>query len=117
MSALRTSTSVDTGESISAWRTIARGIDLSPELKEGFWGTLLFAVLATLGRVVVPIAVQQTLDRGLGAPGGPDTAFMTAMVIAAARSRCGMVTTSRSPAVSMVSVHAAAHGRACSRCA
>ena len=84
MSALRTSTSVDTGESISAWRTIARGIELSPELKEGFWGTLLFAVLATLGRVVVPIAVQQTLDRGLGAPGGPDTAFMTAMVIAAA---------------------------------
>ncbi len=83
MSAVRTSTSVDTGESISAWRTIARGIELSPELKEGFWGTLLFAVLATLGRVVVPIAVQQTLDRGLGAPGGPDTEFMTAMVIAA----------------------------------
>jgi ATP-binding cassette, subfamily B, bacterial len=78
-----TTTTMDTGESISAWRTIGRGIELSPELKEGFWGTLFFAVLATLGRVVVPIAVQQTLDRGLNAPGGPDTDFMTAMAAVA----------------------------------
>ncbi|MGH3363953.1 MAG: ABC transporter ATP-binding protein [Nocardioidaceae bacterium] len=76
--------SVDTGESISAWRTIGRGIELSPELKEGFWGTLFFAVLATLGRVVVPVAVQQTLDRGLGAPGGPDTDFVARMAVVAA---------------------------------
>ncbi|HSE55147.1 MAG TPA: ABC transporter ATP-binding protein [Nocardioidaceae bacterium] len=76
--------SVDTGESISAWRTIGRGIELSPELKEGFWGTLFFAVLATLGRIVVPVAVQQTLDRGLGAPGGPDTDFVARMAVVAA---------------------------------
>ena len=35
-------------------------------------GTLLLALIATGGRVVVPIAVQQTLDRGLLAAGGPD---------------------------------------------
>jgi len=75
---------VDTGESISAWRTIGRGIELSPELKEGFWGTLSFAVLATLGRIVVPVAVQQTLDRGLGAPGGPDTDFVAKVAVVAA---------------------------------
>jgi len=74
---------MDSGESISARRTLARGIAFSPELKEGFWGTLGFAVLATLGRVVVPVAVQQTLDRGLGAPGGPDTGFMTTMALLA----------------------------------
>jgi ATP-binding cassette, subfamily B, bacterial len=79
-----TSTRMDSGESISAWRTIGRGIALSPELKEGFWGTLFLALLATLGRVVVPIAVQQTLDRGLNAPGGPDTDFMAAMALVAA---------------------------------
>ncbi len=79
-----TTTAMDTGESISAWRTIGRGVELSPELKEGFWGTLFFAVVATLGRVVVPIAVQQTLDRGLGAAGGPDTGFMTTMAVVAA---------------------------------
>jgi ABC-type multidrug transport system fused ATPase/permease subunit len=75
---------MDSGEQISAWRTIGRGIELSPELKEGFWGTLALALLATLGRVVVPIAVQQTLDRGLKAPGGPDTGFMTTMAVVAA---------------------------------
>ncbi|WP_308249344.1 ABC transporter ATP-binding protein [Nocardioides jiangsuensis] len=84
MSATTTSsTSMSTGESISAWRTIARGVDFSPELKEGIWLTGFFAVLATLGRVVVPIAVQQTLDRGLNGPGGPDTAFMTKMAVLA----------------------------------
>lgn len=85
MSSVTTSTTMDTGESMKAWRTIGRGIELSPELKEGFWGTLFFAVVATLGRVVVPIAVQQTLDRGLNGPdGSPDTGFMTLMVVVAA---------------------------------
>lgn len=79
-------TPMDTGETISARRTLARGVELSPELKHGFWGTLFFAVVATLGRIVVPVAVQQTLDRGLGAPGGPDTGFMTVMALTAAAS-------------------------------
>jgi ATP-binding cassette, subfamily B, bacterial len=77
------STVVDTGESMPALRTIRRGIELSPELKEGFRGTLAFAVLATVGRIVVPVAVQQTLDRGLQAPGGPDTDFVAAMAVVA----------------------------------
>jgi ABC-type multidrug transport system fused ATPase/permease subunit len=78
------STTMDSGESIGAWRTLARGVELSPELKEGFKGTLFFAVLATLGRIVVPVAVQQTLDRGLNAPGGPDTDFIGVMAVSAA---------------------------------
>jgi len=77
---------MQTGESIGAWRTIGRGIAFSPELKEGFRGTLFFAVLATLGRIVVPVAVQQTLDNGLNAPGGPDTTFMTTVVLIAGAS-------------------------------
>jgi ABC-type multidrug transport system fused ATPase/permease subunit len=67
---------MDSGESVSATRTIARGIELSPELKEGFGGTLVFAVLSTIGRIVVPVSVQQTLDKGVNAPGGPDVGFM-----------------------------------------
>jgi ATP-binding cassette, subfamily B, bacterial len=77
-------TVLDTGEEIGAWATIRRGVQLSPELREGVGGTLTFAVLATMGRVVVPIAVQQTLDRGLGAAGGPDLDFMTWMAVLAA---------------------------------
>ena len=58
----RTGTSMDSGESMRAMRTIARGIELSPELKHGIRGTLAFAVLSTVGRIVVPVSVQQTLD-------------------------------------------------------
>ena len=74
---------MDTGESISARQTIARGVALSPELKEGFRGTLAFAMLATAGRIVVPVAVQQTLDHGINAPGGPDVSFMGLMTVLA----------------------------------
>jgi ABC-type multidrug transport system fused ATPase/permease subunit len=76
--------SMDTGESLSAMRTIARGIELSPELKDGFRGTMAFAVLATAGRIVVPVAVQQTLDRGVNNPGGPDVGFTTTVAVVAA---------------------------------
>ena len=51
---------------------IRRGLELSPGAPRGLGGTVALAVLATAGRVVVPIAVQQTVDRGLGAAGGPD---------------------------------------------
>ncbi|MDX6300696.1 MAG: ATP-binding cassette, subfamily bacterial [Nocardioidaceae bacterium] len=74
---------MDTGESISALRTIGRGIELSPELKSGFGGTMVFAVVSTLGRVVVPVAVQQTLDKGVDAAGGPDLGFMGLMALVA----------------------------------
>jgi ATP-binding cassette subfamily B protein len=78
-----TGTTMDTGESAGAMRTIARGIELSPELKEGIRGTLAYAVLSTLGRVVVPISVQQTLDKGVNAPGGPDIAFTAVVTVIA----------------------------------
>jgi ATP-binding cassette, subfamily B, bacterial len=69
------STTLDTGEDISALRTLRRGVHFSPELVEGIWGTLVLAVLASVGQIVVPVAVQQVLDKGLGAEGGPDVSF------------------------------------------
>ena len=83
MSALTTErtsgTRMDTGEELRALETIRRGVRHSPELKEGIAGTLVLAVLASAGQVVVPIAVQQTLDRGLGNPAGPDVRFTILM--------------------------------------
>ncbi len=55
-----------------ALRTLRRGVRLVPELRRGWGLTLLLALLATAGRVVVPLAVQQTLDRGLLDDAGPD---------------------------------------------
>jgi ATP-binding cassette, subfamily B, bacterial len=72
-------TRMDTGEELRALETIRRGVRHSPELKEGIAGTLVLAVLASAGQVVVPIAVQQTLDRGLGNPAGPDVRFTIIM--------------------------------------
>jgi putative ABC transport system ATP-binding protein len=65
---------------------LRRGVVHSPELVQGVWLTLTFAVLATVGRVVVPIAVQQTLDHGIGAEGGVDHAFTARMVAVAGLS-------------------------------
>ncbi len=41
-------------------------------------------MLSTVGRIVVPVAVQQTLDKGVNAPGGPDVHFTTVVAICAA---------------------------------
>lgn len=84
-------TAMDTGEDIPALETIRLGVRVSPELKEGLTGTLLLAALASVGQVVVPIVVQQTLDRGLNGPNGPDVAFTTVMGVAAA---CAIAVTS-----------------------
>ena len=75
---------MDTGEEIGAIETIRRGMAHSPELNEGIRVTLLLAVVASVGQVVVPIAVQQTLDRGLHGDDGPDVAFTVAMAAVAA---------------------------------
>jgi ATP-binding cassette, subfamily B, bacterial len=77
-------TRMDTGEEIAALETIRRGVRFSPELREGIGRTLALAVLASVGQVIVPIAVQQTLDRGLNGPDGPDVRFTVLMGLAAA---------------------------------
>ncbi|MCH1868303.1 ABC transporter ATP-binding protein/permease [Nocardioides sp. CFH 31398] len=75
---------MDSGDQIGMWATLRRGVEHSPELKQGIVGTLLLALLSTGGQVVVPIAIQQTLDNGLGADGGPDVGFTVRMGILAA---------------------------------
>jgi ATP-binding cassette, subfamily B, bacterial len=76
-------TVMTTGEELGAIETIRRGVHHSPELREGIGVTLVLAVLASAGQVVVPVAVQQTLDRGLNAPGGPDLSFTVLMGLVA----------------------------------
>ncbi|QUX30734.1 ABC transporter ATP-binding protein [Nocardiopsis akebiae] len=63
-----------------AMDTLKRGLRLSPEFARGLWLTLAFAVVATAGKVIVPIAVQQIIDNGLTGADGPDLGFVTRMV-------------------------------------
>ncbi|MGY1842915.1 ABC transporter ATP-binding protein [Modestobacter sp. SYSU DS0875] len=68
----------------SATATLRRGLRMMPEFRQGLPVTFLLALIATGGRVVVPIAVQQVLDRGLGAPGGPDIPLVRELVLVSA---------------------------------
>ena len=77
-------TVMDSGDDIAALDTIRRGVAVSPELTEGLRGTLALAVVASLGQVIVPIVVQQTLDHGLNGTGGPDVSFTVMMGLLAA---------------------------------
>ena len=45
--------------------TLRHALRLAPEFRAGLGVTLLLAVVSTAGRVVVPLAVQQTIDHGL----------------------------------------------------
>jgi ATP-binding cassette subfamily B protein len=64
--------------------TVRRGLELSPEIIRGGKLTLALGLLSTLGRVVVPLAVQQTVDAGIEASGGPDVRRVTIFVAGAA---------------------------------
>lgn len=68
----------------TALATIRRGLSYSPEIRSGLGWTLALALVATAGRVVVPVAVQQTVDRGLLQPTGPDLGFVRWMCLVAA---------------------------------
>ncbi|GLI01182.1 ABC transporter ATP-binding protein [Phytohabitans aurantiacus] len=62
--------------------TLRRGLALSPELRAGLAGTLFFALVSMAGRAAVPVAIQQGIDRGVRAPGGPDLGVVSAVVAA-----------------------------------
>jgi putative ABC transport system ATP-binding protein len=64
----------------TATGTLRRGLQLSPEFAKGLWLTLVLAVVATAGKIIVPVAVQQIIDNGLTGSDGPDLAFVTRMV-------------------------------------
>ena len=66
-----------------ALHTIRRGLALTPASFRGLWLTLLLALVATAGKLVVPIAVQSILDRGIIAAPVPDLRFVgTAVALA-----------------------------------
>ncbi len=75
---------IASASALGVFATLRKGVQMSPEILQGVWITLLLAVAAALGRIVVPIAVQQTVDTGIMAPGGPDTSRVTLLVGAAA---------------------------------
>jgi len=64
--------SIDQARPQGTWQTLVRGLRLSPEFRNGLGVTLLLALVATAGRVIVPVVIQQVIDRGMRTPGGVD---------------------------------------------
>jgi len=69
---------------VGARATVRRAVALSPEIAVGLRTTLALAALTTLGRIAVPVAVQQTVDRGLQRAGGPDVSLVVVLTSIAA---------------------------------
>ncbi|WP_433726761.1 ABC transporter ATP-binding protein [Actinoplanes sp. CA-051413] len=83
-----------------ALATFRRGVALSPELRPGLIGTLALALVSMAGRVAVPIAIQQGIDRGIRAPGGPDLGIVAVIVgltlaVLVVSTACGYAMTRR----------------------
>jgi ATP-binding cassette subfamily B protein len=77
------SSTVDVVSERGSFATLLHGLKLAPEFRAGLPTTLLLALLSTAGRVVVPLAVQQTIDHGLSGP-TPDLVLVrTACALAA----------------------------------
>ena len=72
----------DASRERGSFATLAHGLRLAPEFREGLVATLLLALVATAGRVVVPVAVQQTIDKGLSGP-TPDAGLVRTAVLLA----------------------------------
>jgi putative ABC transport system ATP-binding protein len=56
----------------TAITTIRRGLREVPVLRNGLWFTFLLAAVGSGGRVVVPILIQQAIDRGIVGADGQD---------------------------------------------
>ncbi len=69
---------------LGVFGTIAEGIRLSPAMRKGIGVTLVLALIATAGRLIVPLAVQTTTDAGILAEGGVDVALVLQLCAIAA---------------------------------
>lgn len=73
----------DETPSIGALAVMKRGITVSPELRAGLAITVVMALTAAVGRLIVPILVQLVLDNGVLSDDGYDGAYVWTVSIAA----------------------------------
>ena len=66
------SSTISSSSELGVLATVRRGLQLSPAMLEGLGWTLVLAVVATTGRVVVPVVIQLVTDNAIMAAGGPD---------------------------------------------
>jgi len=76
---------VDQPKKVQAIAVLRRGLAESPELRKGLRITVLFAIIGSVGRLTIPILIQQVIDKGLLTNEGFQAGFtLTACALAAA---------------------------------
>ncbi len=68
-------------ENVSIGQLFRRGLQVSPEFREGLVVTLVLATFAAMGRAAVPFLTQRVTDLGLLAPGGVDVDVVVKHVV------------------------------------
>jgi ATP-binding cassette subfamily B protein len=63
---------------------LRKGVKVMPEIREGIVVSLLFAVAVAAGKLLIPVAIQQVLDKGVLSTDGFDGAFVAWTCAAAA---------------------------------
>ncbi|MEP6624376.1 MAG: ABC transporter ATP-binding protein [Acidimicrobiia bacterium] len=56
---------VEEPEPTGAFSVLRRGIAVMPEVREGVMVSLAFAVVVAAGKLLIPVAIQQVLDKGV----------------------------------------------------
>lgn len=100
-------------------QVLRRAFGQAPALRRGLALTLVLALVGTAGQIVVPIAVQQVLDRQVLAPGPVDTtavvlagaAALTGLVVAAVANRVAMLRLVRAATAGLAQLRVAAFAR------
>ena len=69
---------------LRAISVLRRGFAQSPELGRGLRLTVLFAVIGSVGRLIIPVLIQQVIDKGLLADDGFNASFTVTACVGAA---------------------------------
>jgi putative ABC transport system ATP-binding protein len=69
---------------LRAISVLRRGFAQSPELGRGLRLTVLFAIIGSVGRLIIPVLIQQVIDKGLLADDGFNASFTVTACAAAA---------------------------------
>lgn len=85
----------DSVDDVSALMVLRRGLAISPELRTGLWVTVALALVAAVGRLIIPITIQQVLDRGVLSDDGYRPGFVWAVSLGAFLIVLGVMAASR----------------------
>jgi ATP-binding cassette, subfamily B, bacterial len=99
-----------------AWRSLERASRVAPTLRRGAGLTVVLALLGTAGQVVVPIAIQQVLDRqvltaeaiDVGAVAAAGAAAIAALLVAMVANRAAQFRLIRAAAGGLAELRVAA---------